>query len=109
MSADIGRGESPNVGTRTIVLIVAGILVALVIIGFGFQPIFHDRIGQTSAMRHPFPAPAVTPNERAERLALEARQRKDLAGGHGRMPIGAAMKAIAAKGTHAFDPIGGEP
>jgi len=109
MDADLGRGESPNVGTRAVVAIIAGILVVLVVVAFGFQTIFRDRIGQTHAERHPFPAPAVIPNERAERLALEAKQKKDLAGAHGRMPIDAAMKAIAAKGDHAFDPLGGEP
>lgn len=107
MGADLGRGEAPTVATRTIVLIVAGILVTLILIAFGFQTIFRDRIGQTYAVRHPFPAPAVIPDERAERLALQARQEQDLKGAHGRMPIDAAMKAIAAKGEHAFDPIGG--
>lgn len=109
MAAELGRGESPNVRTRRVVFIVAGIMAVLVLVAFGFQALFHDRIGQTYALRHPFPAPAVIPNERAERLALEARQRKDLAGAHGRMPIGKAMTTIAAKGTDAFDPLGGQP
>jgi hypothetical protein len=107
MGTDLGRGESPNVGARRIIFIMVGILIVLVAVAFGFQAIFRDRIGQTYAVRHPFPAPAVIPDERAERLALEARQKRDLAGAHGRMPIGAAMKAIAAKGDRAFDPIGG--
>ncbi|HEY2034199.1 MAG TPA: hypothetical protein VGH02_10990 [Rhizomicrobium sp.] len=109
MDADLGRGESPNVGTRRVVLIIGGIMAVLVLVAFGFQAIFRDRIGQTYAVRHPFPTPAVIPDERAERLALEAQQKKDLAGAHDRLPIDAAMKAIAAKGDHAFDPIGGGP
>lgn len=109
MDTELGRGESPLVATRTIVLIVAGILVFLMLIALGFQTVFRDRIGQTYAVRHPFPAPAVIPDERAERLALQAKQEQDLNGAHGRMPIDAAMKAVAAKGEHAFDPIGGGP
>jgi hypothetical protein len=109
MAAELGRGESPDVRTRAVVLIVAGIMLLLAIIAFGFQAIFHDRIRQTFAVRHTFPAPAVIPDERAERLALEAKQKQDLNGAHGRMPIDAAMKAIAAKGSHAFDPIGSGP
>lgn len=109
MGADLGRGEAPTVATRTIVFIVAGILTTLMLVAFGFQAIFHDRIGQTYAVRHPFPAPAVIPDERAERLALQARQEQDLKGANGRMPIDAAMRAITAKGEHAFDPIGGGP
>ena len=105
MEADTRR-ESPNVSTRAVVVIVAGILLVLVLIAFGFQAIFRDRIGQTYAVRHAFPAPAVISDERAERMSLEAKQKKDLNGAHGRMPIEAAMKTIAAKGSQAFDPIG---
>jgi hypothetical protein len=109
VNADLGRGESPDVGTRKVVFIVAGILAVLVLVAFGFQAIFRDRIGQTYAVRHPFPAPAVMPDEGAERLALEAKQRKDLNGAAGRLPINAAMKAVAARNDHAFDPIGDGP
>ena len=109
MNSDLGRGESPQVSARAVALIIAGILVVLVLVAFGFEAIFRDRIGQTYVVRHPFPAPAVIPNERAERLALEAKQKKELDGAGGRMPIGDAMKTIAAKGDRAFDPIGSGP
>lgn len=89
--------------------IVAGIMIILALIAFGFQPLFRDRIGQTFVVRHGFPGPAVIPNERAERERLDAEQRRDLNGAHGRMPIESAMKTIAAKGAHAFDPVGGGP
>ncbi|HEY1708586.1 MAG TPA: hypothetical protein VGG10_10010 [Rhizomicrobium sp.] len=95
--------------TRVVVYAIAGILVTLLCVAFGFQAIFRDRIGQTYAISHAFPAPAVIPGERAQRLALEAKQRRDLGGAHGRMPIDAAMRAVAAKGSHAFDPVGGNP
>ncbi|HEY1615511.1 MAG TPA: hypothetical protein VGF97_17665 [Rhizomicrobium sp.] len=101
--------EPPNVATRAVVLSIAGILIVLLCVAFGFQAIFRDRIGQTYTVRHGFPAPAVIPNERAERLALEAKQKRDLDGAHGRIPIDTAMKAIAAKGPHAFDLVGTGP
>ncbi len=109
MDADLGRGESPDVNTRRVLIIVAGIIAFIIIVAFGFELIFRDRIGQTFTVQHTFPAPGVIPNERQERLALEAQQTRDLAGAHGRMPISAAMGALAAKGPHAFDPIGGQP
>jgi hypothetical protein len=102
----IGRGEPPAVGTRAVVLATVGVLAVLVAIAFGFGPIFRDRIGMTYVDEHSLPAPGVIPNERAEREALEAGQRKALDGAGGRLPIEAAMRAIAAKGEHAFDPVG---
>jgi hypothetical protein len=90
-----------------VLAIVAGIIVILSAIAFGFQPMFRDRIGQSFVVRHGFPGPAVIPDERAQRERLDAEQLRDLNGAHGRMPIDAAMKAIAAKGAHAFDPVGG--
>jgi hypothetical protein len=106
---DLGPGESPAIRTRAVVLTTIGILASLVIVAFGFQPIFHDRIGMTSVDRHNFPVPGVIPNERAAREALEARQRAVLAGAGGRLPIEAAMRAIVEKGEHAFDPVGLAP
>lgn len=109
MDTDLGRGESPQVATRSVVAVVAGIMVILLVIAFGFQPMFRDRIGQTFVVRHGFPGPAVIPNERAERERLDAEQIGDLNGGHGRMRITVAMKIIAAKGANAFDPVGSGP
>lgn len=103
---DLGRGECPQVWTRVVVWITAGILVALVTVAFGLQLLFPDRIGITFVVRHRLPAPGVTSDERAERLALEANQKLLLNGAGGRMPIETAMQAVAAKGAHGFDPIG---
>ena len=64
-----------------------------------------DRVGMTFVERHPFPAPGVRADEHAERVALEDRQKRELDGADGHMPIEAAMRAIAAKGPRAFDPI----
>jgi uncharacterized membrane protein len=109
MDTDTGKHESPQVATYRVVAIVAGIVVILSLIAFGFQPLFHSRIGQTYTVHRAFPSPAVIPGERAQRLALEAGQRRDLNGAQGRMPIATAMKRIVAKGPHAFDPVGGPP
>jgi hypothetical protein len=109
MNADFGRGESPQVNTRRVLIIVAGILAFTIVVAFGFQLIFPARIGQTFTVQHGFPTPGVIPNERQERLALEARQKRDLAGARRRIPVTAAMKTIAAKGPHAFDPVGAQP
>jgi hypothetical protein len=109
MDRDPGGAESPQVRTLRVTAIVGGILVLLVLIAFGFQGLFAERIGQTRTVSHGFPAPAVIPDEGTERRALVARQRHDLDGASGRLPVDAAMKAIAAKGQHAFDPIGAAP
>ena len=106
---ELGRGESPAVSTRAVLLTTAGILAILLAIAFGFELVFHDRIGITHVEQHHLPGPGVVPDERAEREALEARQRAALGGVGGRMPIDAAMQAIAAKGEHAFDPVGTAP
>lgn len=97
--------ESPEVRWRSVVAIVAGILVALVLIGFGFEAFFPDLIGKTYTVSKPFPSPRVIPNERDVRLALEARQLQALKGGNGRIPIDRAMADIAARGPHAYDPV----
>ena len=101
----LGKGESLEVRTRPVVLIAASLLVLLTIIAFGFMLLFSNRVGVHYAVEHKFPGPGVIPNERAERLALEARQRKTLQGANGRMPIEQAMQAIVARGPHAFDPV----
>ena len=106
---DLGPGETPAVRAHVVVLATFGILAALLIIAFGFESIFRDRIGKTFVDRHGFPAPGVIANERAEREALEARQGAALDGAGGRLPIEAAMRAVVDKGEHAFDPLGPEP
>lgn len=109
MDVELGPSKYPQVRAWVVAAIIAGILIVLILIAFGFQPFFSDRIAQAESATHPFPPPAVISGERAQRLALENKQRRDLAGAHGRVPIEAAMRAIAAKGSHAFDPIGGAP
>jgi hypothetical protein len=100
----LGKGESLQVRAPVIVATMLGVLTLLAAVAFGLMLLFPNRIGARFAPYDPFPAPAVIPDERAERLSLEARQRRELNGAGGRLPIDQAMRAIAAKGTHAFDP-----
>jgi hypothetical protein len=101
----IRNGESLQVPARTIATLLLAILVMLAAVGFGLTLFFPGRIGMDHAVAHRFPSPTVIPDERAVRLQLEARQRHDLAGAHGRIPIEEAMRAVAARGAHAFDPV----
>jgi hypothetical protein len=103
--ADLGRGESPDVRSGVVAWILAGILGTLTIIAVGFTLFFSAEIGRGHVPGHAVPAPGVTPHEGEERRALEAKQRRVLAGATGHVPIESAMDAIAAKGTEAYDPV----
>jgi hypothetical protein len=85
---------------------LAAILAVLALLSIGLVVVFPDRVGITAVHGRSFPGPGVTPTQREERLQLEARQRRLLAGGDGRLPIEAAMDRIAARGERAFDPVG---
>jgi len=101
----IGKGESLQVRSRGVVLVTGVLLVLLMVVAFGFTLLFNNRIGVHYSVRHKFPSPAVIPDERAQRLELEARQRRALQGADGRMPIEQAMQAVVARHAHAFDPV----
>jgi hypothetical protein len=103
---DIGKGESLQVRVPPVVGTVAGLLVFVIAVAFGFMLLFPNRIGVRFVPHSAFPAPAVMTRERSQRLAIEARQRRALAGGGGRMPIDQAMRQIAQRGDRAFDPVG---
>lgn len=102
---ELGKGESPRVNTRNVLIAMASFLVLMSAVAFGFTLLFSDRIDMPSLLPRSFPAPGVIPDERGERLSLEMRQRQLLAGGNGRLPISQAMKAIVARGPRAFDPV----
>jgi hypothetical protein len=101
----IGKGESLQVHARTIAFLLLAVLALLTATGFGLTLFFQDRVGQDHVVARRFPSPQLVPDERTRRLRLEARQRSDLAGAHGRMPIEQAMQAIVARDDHAFDPV----
>lgn len=102
---DIGRGENLQVHVRGVLTTAAGILAILSAIAFGFMLLFSNRIGVRFVPHRAFPAPAVVSYEHSQRLAIEGRQRRALAGGNGRMPIEEAMRQIVARGDRAFDPV----
>lgn len=102
---NIGKGESLQVRVRAVVGITVGLLALLVVVAFGFTLIFSNRIGVRFVPHSAFPAPAVIAQERSQRLAIEGRQRRALAGAGGRLPIDEAMKRIVTRGGRAFDPV----
>ena len=102
----IGKGESLQVRARIVAWVTAGILILLCMIAFGMALFFPGRIGMRFVVRHDFPAPQVIPDERAERLSLQARGQRQLQGAGGHMPIQKAMATIAGRGPKAFDPVG---
>lgn len=101
----IGSGENLQIHARSVAIVLAAILAALAVVGFGLAVFFPERIGVSHVLAQRFPAPAVIADEHLRRLQLEARQRRALNGGDGRMPIDQAMQAIVARGDHAFDPV----
>lgn len=100
--------EAPQVATGTVLWLVGGIVVFLILIGAGFQLLFVDRVHRAKPEIVKYPSPTVVADERALRRNLENRQNAELEGSGGRLPIDAAMAAIAAKRAHAFDPVGGD-
>jgi hypothetical protein len=98
--------ETPHITYGRVVAVLALVLGLLTAIGFGFQLVFPERIGQTYTVQTAFPLPGVVPDERERRLATEAAQREVLKGGAGRISIDEAMNRIVARGTRAFDPLG---
>jgi hypothetical protein len=101
--------ESASIATRAIVLTVIVIIGLLIAVAFGLKHIYPERLGIAHVAVPAFPAPGVRPDEGAERQALETQQRARLSGADGHMSIDDAMRAIAAKGPHAFDPPGASP
>lgn len=97
--------ESPRVRATIVIAVMAGLLGLLTAVALGFTLLFPNRIGVSFVPHSTFPQPGVSTGERTQRLSLEARQRRSLAGERGRMPIEQAMRIIAARGSHAFDPL----
>src|SRR5262245_54566074 len=105
MSTESAVTESPQVRVARVVAYGAGTVAFMALVAFGFMLIFPERIGRAFVERSDFPAPAVIRDETAQRLALEAKARATLEGHSGRMAIAAAMDAVVARGTQAFDPV----
>ena len=104
-SRDIGKGESLQVRVPVVIGAMAGLLILMTAVAFGFLLLFPNRISVRFVPHSAFPQPAVIAQERSQRLAVEGRQRRALEGAGGRMPIDQAMRQIAARGATAFDPV----
>jgi hypothetical protein len=107
--------QPPDVAANVILLAVAGFLgfVALTMAG----AFFFLKAGAPDALRppveHRFPEPVLqkTPQadlkhfELEQRMALSAYGWVDRSKGLVRIPVGEAMRIIAARGEHAYDPL----
>ena len=109
------RREPPDVDTIRIVSFGLGFLL-FVAIGMAVLAGFygHEVGGSHMPAPAPFPAPQLQTDPSSDLAKLEAAQRAELerAGwsdqsrGLRRIPIERAMAIIAARGSHAYDPVG---
>ena len=110
--------EPPRVSTRAVLWVVGGTLgfVAAMLVLLAF---YYGAKLDGPVLRPPstFPAPRVQSDQAAEREALEAAQRRALAGyawidranGTIAIPIEKAMATIAARGAQAYAPLEAAP
>ena len=106
--------EAPRVSTRAVLWVVGGALV-FVAAALGLLNLYYHWKLAAPVFRppSPFPAPRVQSDQRAEREALEAAERRALAGyawvdrggGVVSIPIEKAMAMIAARGADAYAPL----
>lgn len=107
--------ESPDVATISVLVSVAGFIVFSMLIGVGL--FFYLKAGAPDALRKAverrFPEPTLQKTPQADLKNYQNQQRNALATfswvdrsqGLARIPITEAMRIIAARGDHAFDPI----
>jgi hypothetical protein len=101
------RPASPAIVNRLIGFTAVGLLVFIAAV-LGFLGLaFSGTIHRPLPVVPQFPEPQVTANERVERIQLEAGQRARIAAKYGGVPIGEAMRMVAARGPHAYDPVTG--
>ena len=107
--------QSPDVATAVVISAVAVFwgFVVLTMVGL----FFYLRTGAPGAFgqptEHPFPEPALQTRPRDDLKRFELEQRMALSGygwidrskGVARIPIDEAMRTIAARGDHAYDPL----
>jgi hypothetical protein len=103
----LAKAESPQVASRLVSYIAAGLVAAVVAAVAVLALAFPDTLVRGKPMVSAFPEPAVRSDERAQRLAIEKMQRDRLAGKNGGVPIDRAMDMIVARGSTAYEPITG--
>ena len=111
--------QPPDVATGVVIMAVVGFLafVGLTMTGL----FFYLRIGAPGALRqaseHHFPEPALQKKPQDDLKRFELEQRMALSGygwvdrakGIARIPIEEAMRIVAARGDHAYDPLEPSP
>ena len=107
--------QPPDVATSGVVIAVAGFLafVALTMTGMFFYLSAGAPGAFRPATKHAFPAPVLQTKPRDDLKRFELEQHKALSGyawvdrskGIARVPIAKAMRIVAARGDHAYDPL----
>ncbi|MGY3453984.1 hypothetical protein [Bradyrhizobium sp. USDA 4353] len=107
--------QPPEVETRIVLAVVGGFLLMVAAAVAGLLVFLNTDVPGALAPRHerPFPAPTLQTTPQGDLAKFEAAQRKDLSGygwvdrdrGLARVPIEDAMRMIAARGEHAYDPL----
>jgi hypothetical protein len=108
--------QPPDVAANVIMIAVAGFLGLLVLTMIGAY--FFLKAGAPGALKpkveHTFPEPVLQKSPQADLKRLESEQRMALSAyawvdrsqGLVRIPVEEAMGIIAARGEHAYDPLG---
>lgn len=107
--------EPPEVATPIVLMAVAGFLafVALAMTGLFFYLRTSAPSALNQAVEHQFPGPALQKSPQADLKRFAMEQRTALSGygwidrpkGLAHIPIERAMRIIAARGDHAYDPL----
>src|ERR1700761_5170230 len=107
--------QSPDVASGVVVIAIAGFLAFVALIMTGL--FFYLRAGAPGAFRptaeRAFPAPALQIKPQDDLKRFELKQRMALSGyawvdrsqSIARIPIAEAMRIVAARGEHAYDPL----
>lgn len=110
---------TPDVASRVVIITVGGFLLFVAIAMCGI--FIYLKAAAPGALQHPserpFPQPTLQKAPQQDLLQFETQQRAQLSGygwtdrnqGLAKIPIEDAMRIIAARGEHAYDPIGGSP
>ncbi len=96
--------DGGDLWTGSVLLAVAGCFGVLGLCLAGLWQLFPDSHALRLRGPQDFAAPRLETTPVADYAAWRASQQRRLDGGAGRMPIAAAMKAVADRGARGFDP-----